>query len=307
MTMQTPKEFGIPDCPSAGAGCHRWLMTAVTSLVRNEIEEPEIVELVTEWMTRPPQPNEIADTIRKATSGGKPPSDFIPKHAIDPDAISRLTAGGPTSCEEIKSLSPIDPDKASTSDVLRVLFAEEERTIVFTDERSQGQLVWSHKTPQDALDRVLHNNRTGAWFLMNPVSGYFQHVERLGKSSRRCENNTTSFKYVLVESDNVELATWNTIIKQLPLPILSITLSGNSSAHSIIRVGARTKPEWTKVTRAIAALVVPLGACPGSLTAVRLTRLPQTIRADSGRRQSLLYLNPRPSPTPLGSLPRRTA
>ena len=281
-------------------------MSAVSALVRNEIEEHEIFELVTSWMSRPPQPNEIESTLRKAMSGTAPTDEYVPRHKINTLAIERLAAAGPTSCEEIKALSPIDPDKATAVDVLKVLFTKEEKTIIFTDERSQGQLVWSHATPQAALDRVLCTNRTGAWFLMNPVSGNFLSIERLGKSSRRCEENTTSFRYVLVESDNIEITTWNTIIKQLPLPIAAITMSGNSSTHAIVRTGASTKTEWVQAARTIAALVVPLGACPGSLTAVRLTRLPQVLRTDNQRPQSLLYLNSKPCSMILRSLTKRT-
>ena len=67
MTLKSPSEFGIAECPEAGEGCHRWLMSAVNALIRNEIEEDEIIDLVTEWMTRPPQPSEIENTIRRAT------------------------------------------------------------------------------------------------------------------------------------------------------------------------------------------------------------------------------------------------
>ena len=307
MTLRSPSEFGIAECPAAGEGCHRWLMSAVNALIRNEIEEDEIIDLVTEWMTRPPQPSEIENTIRRATQGAAPSGEYIPKFLPDPIGVKRLTAKGPTSFEEIKALSPIDPDWVSTTGALRALYGANEKTIIFTNERSQGQLVWSHATPQEYLDNMLQHNQNGAWFLMNPVTGLYQKNERLGKASRRSEENTTSFKYLLVESDNIEINLWLTILKQLPLRISSITLSGNSSAHALIQVGATNKEEWTRVARDIAAMVVPLGACPGSLTAVRLTRLPKVMRKDNGKEQSLLFLNPKPSLLPLELLPNRTA
>jgi hypothetical protein len=282
-------------------------MSAVNALIRNEIEEDEIIDLVTEWMTRPPQPSEIENTIRRATQGAAPRGEYIPKFLPDPIGVKRLTAKGPTSFDEIKALSPIDPDWVSATGALRALFGPSEKTLIFTNERSQGQLVWSHETPQEQLDNVLQHNQNGAWFLMNPVTGLYQKIERLGKASRRSEENTTSFKYLLIESDNIEINLWLTILKQLPLRISSITLSGNSSAHALIQVGATNKEEWTRTARDIAAMVVPLGACPGSLTAVRLTRLPKTTRKDNGREQSLLFLNPKPSLLPLELLPKRTA
>ena len=307
MTLRSPSEFGVAECPAAGEGCHRWLMSAVNALIRNEIEEDEILDLITEWMSRPPQPNEIENTIRRATQGAAPSGEYIPKFLPDPTGVKRLTAKGPTSFEEIKALSPIDPDWVSTTGALRALYGANEKTIIFTNERSQGQLVWSHATPQEYLDNMLQHNQNGAWFLMNPVTGLYQKNERLGKASRRSEENTTSFKYLLVESDNIEINLWLTILKQLPLRISCITLSGNSSAHALIQVGATNKEEWTRTARDIAAMVVPLGACPGSLTAVRLTRLPKVTRKDNRKEQSLIYLNPKPSLLPLELLPKRTA
>ena len=307
MTLKSPSEFGIAECPDAGAGCHRWLMSAVNALIRNEIEEDEIIDLVSEWMTRPPQPSEIENTIRRAAQGAAPSGEYIPKFLPDPTSVKRLTEKGPTSFEEIKALSPIDPDWVSLTATLRSLYALNEKTIIFTNERSQGQLVWSHATTQEELDRVLQHNQNGAWFAMNPVTGLYQKIERLGKASRRSEENTTSFKYLLVESDNIEINLWLTILKQLPLRVSSITLSGNSSAHALVQTGATTKEEWTRTARDIAAMVVPLGACPGSLTAVRLTRLPKVTRKDNGKEQSLIYLNPKPSLLPLELLPKRTA
>ena len=307
MTLKSPSEFGIPECPPAGEGCHRWLMSAVSALIRNEIEEDEILDLVSEWMTRPPQPSEIENTIRKAQAGGPTSSEYIPKFTIDPSAIKRLTAQGPTSFEEIKALSPIDPQKVSLNDTLRAVFGPKEKTIIFTNDRTQGQLVWSHETTQEELDRVIRHNQNGAWFLMNPVTGNYQQIERLGKASRRSEENTTNFKYALIESDNIAPELWLTILKQLPIRITSITLSGNSSAHALVQVSASNKTEWTRITRDLASIVVPLGACPGSLTAVRLTRLPKVTRTDNLREQSLLFLNPNPMLLPIGLLPKRAA
>lgn len=307
LTAKSPSEFGIPECPPAGEGCHRWMMSAVGILVRNEIEDDEILELVEGWMTRHPQPGEIENTIRKARMGGEMPQTYIPRHMPDPVAFEKLTAEGPTSFEEIKARSPIDPDGVSLTGILRAVFKPGEKTLIFTNERSQGQLVWSHETRQEDLDRILAYNQQGAWFQLNPVTGDYLHIARLGKSSRRSEENTTSFNHVLVESDKVQPEIWLTILKQLPLPILSITLSGNSSAHALIRVGAKTKLEWTTAASAIARALVPLGACPGSLTAVRLTRLPKVVRRDNQREQSLLFLNPNPSPVPLKNLSVRRA
>jgi len=295
-----PSSIGLPESPAAGEGCHRWLYLVVNSLVNSGLEDDDIEAWVDCWMSRPAQPGEVANTLRKVRGGGcNNRAHYIPRHDIDPDAVKEATAEGETSYEEIEALSPLDPRSITVDDYLRTIYGDGEKTVIFTDERSQGQLVWGHSTPRGMVDRLVKYNRVGAWFLMNPVSGEKTFIDRLGKASRRAEESISAYKFALVESDKIKPNLWLTILKKLPLPIVSITLSGNESAHSIILINATSKEQWSERVRKLASLVVPLGACQGSLTAVRLTRLPFVERRDTGKTQTLLYLNPTPSPKPL--------
>jgi hypothetical protein len=295
-----PSDLCLPECPPSGEGCHRWLYLVINGLVNAGLDDDDIEAWVDHWMSRPAQPGEVENTLRKIRGGGlHNRTHYIPRHDLDPDAIKEATKEGPTSFEEIEAMSPIDPRSVTVHDYLRMVYADGERTVVFNDERSQGQMVWGHSTPRGFLDWVIRNNRVGAWFLMNPVSGEKTFIERLGKASRRAEESISAYKFALVESDKIEPNLWLTILKKLPLPIVSVTLSGNESAHSIILVNATSKEQWSERVRKLASLVVPLGACQGSLTAVRLTRLPFVERKDTGKEQRLLYLNPTPSPLPL--------
>ena len=295
-----PSSIGLPESPAAGEGCHRWLYLVVNSLVNSGLEDDDIEAWVDHWMSRPAQPGEVANTLRKVRGGGcNNRAHYIPRHDIDPDAVKEATAEGETSYEEIEALSPLDPRSITVDDYLRTIYGDGEKTVIFTDERSQGQLVWGHSTPRGMVDRLVKYNRVGAWFLMNPVSGEKTFIDRLGKASRRAEESISAYKFALVESDKIKPNLWLTILKKLPLPIVSITLSGNESAHSIILINATSKEQWSERVRKLASLVVPLGACQGSLTAVRLTRLPFVERRDTGKTQTLLYLNPTPSPQPL--------
>ncbi len=295
-----PSDLCLPECPPSGEGCHRWLYLVINGLAASGLDDSDIEAWVDHWMSRPAQPGEVANTLRKVRGGGgNNRTHYIPRHDIDPAAIELATADGPTPYEEIEALSPLDPRGVTVDDYLRVLYAEGEKTVVFTDERSQGQLVWGYATPRGMVDRIVKYNRVGAWFLLNPVSGDKTFIDRLGKASRRAEETISHYKYALVESDRIPTNLWLTILKKLPLPIISITLSGNESAHSIISLQATSKEQWSERVRALASLVVPLGACQGSLTAVRLTRLPFTTRTDTKKEQRLLYLNPTPLLQPL--------
>jgi hypothetical protein len=298
--QHSPSDLCLPECPASGEGCHRWLYLVVNGLVNAGLDDTDIEVWVAYWMTRAPQPNEVENTLRKVRGGGTGDRVcYIPRHEPDPDAVAEATKDGETSFEEIEAMSPIRPADIGVDDFLQTLYRDGQKTVVFTDERSQGQLVWGHSTPRGLVERLVKYNRAGAWFLLNPVSGEKTYIERLGKASRRAEETILSYKFALVESDKIQTNLWLTILKKLPLPILSITLSGNESAHSIILIDAKSREQWAERVRALASLVVPLGACQGSLTAVRLTRLPFVERTDTKKPQRLLYLNPTPSLKPL--------
>lgn len=274
------------------------MFLAVNILVDAGLDRDDVVAWVEHWMTRAAQPREIENTYARVRHGGER-RESVPRHDQDPAAIAALTVQGPTQIEEIEEMSPINPRDVGTDDFLNVLFAGGQKTILFTNERSQGQLVWSSATPRGMADKLTQHNTVGAWFLLNPVNGERTYIERLRKVSRRSEENLTNYTYALVESDKIATPIWLTILKQLPLPIVSIVLSGNESAHSIVQIQAHDREKWMERVRALAEQVIPLGACQGSLTAVRLTRLPNTMRRDTGKEQRLLYLNPTPSLKPL--------
>jgi len=300
---ETPPEEGwIPPCPPSGTGCHGWLYRAVNALVSGGWPDEAIDAWVNRWMSRPPQPAEVQNTLRKVKVELNNPSEeqySIPKPPLNEILIKQFGAAGDTPIEEVMAGSPIPVENISTGDFLREIYAPDESTIIFTDERSQGQLVWNHSTTDSAVEAITAQNASGAFMLLNPVTGEFQHVERLGKKSRRSEETLTKYKYCLIEADNTPVEKWLTIIKQIPLPIKSITLSGNQSAHSIIQLDSKDKKEWQTVVSDLASMMVPLGACPGSLTAVRLTRLAGVKRRDTQKTQKLIYLNPDPKWEPL--------
>ena len=94
------------------------------------------------------------------------------------------------------------------------------------------------------------------------------------------------------------LPIWLRILVQLPLPIVSITYSGDKSLHALLRVDAASKAAWDQLVRGLLLpRLVPLGADGQALTAIRLTRLPGCYRGDS--LQKLLFLNPRATSQPI--------
>lgn len=239
--------------------------------------------------------------------------------------------------------SPIDPCGVKAEDFLFALYDIHERVVCFDEFASQGQWLWSAEEgflPSVASHAALYETaappmyregeafsargREGIWYLCNPVCGDWKWMQEGSDDphwSRRFHECVTSWRYMVLESDKADARDWVAMIVQLPLRIAAIYTSGGKSVHVLVRVDAKSKAEWDFFAKGdeyetgLAHTLVTLGADPGALTAVRLTRLPGCQRLgkfdDEGRYhafpqprpQKLLYLNPAPNMMPIQSRP----
>lgn len=200
----------------------------------------------------------------------------------------------------IQERSPIGVEGLSSGDFLRRLYprGSAEKVLVFSRMQSQGQMLWTVDGGDATADRAFPAGPDGVWFLAQPVDGEFHENPRLGgKASRRSEESVTAWRYAVLESDEAEPEEWLRCLIQLPLRIASICESGGRSIHALVRLDAESKQDWDAKVRAVKPVLVTLGADPGALSAVRLTRLPQARRGE--RVQRLLYLNPAPEGVPM--------
>ena len=72
----------------------------------------------------------------------------------------------------------------------------------------------------------------------------------------------------------------------------SIVTSGGKSVHALVDLNTKTESEFEKIAYELHEPLVMSGADPNSLTSVRLTRLPFSLR--NGSLQELLYVNSAP-------------
>jgi hypothetical protein len=197
----------------------------------------------------------------------------------------------------LASRSALQPDQVSSDSFLRAIYRNEEKILVFTSYKSQGQALWP-----DCGGRLPSGSKDGVWFLVNPVDGRYHKNPRQGnKTSRRSEEAVTSFRFAVLESDQADLTAWLKCLVQMPLPIAAIYESGGRSIHALVQVNAATKKEWDHKMSPQKPILITLGADPNALTAVRLSRLPQAKRGD--RIQNLLYLAPNPDAVPISNKP----
>lgn len=240
-----------------------------------------------------------------------------PKPTYQPEKLARIASNinEKITFEYLDARSKVSPNKLTPTRFLEYVFRPGEHVLIFTIYQSQGCRLWSHSglnAPLSTLCRY-QSGFQNVWFLANPCDGQFGSIERLKSStnptgrSRRAQENITSFRYAVLESDVAPPDQWLRALVQTPLPIAAIYESGGKSVHSLVRIDAQSKEDWdARVRLKMLPVLVPLGADPAALTAVRLTRLPNCMRGETGKLQRLLYLDPEPDGRPIyQKAPRR--
>lgn len=231
------------------------------------------------------------------------------------------------STQWLRERSAIDPFEMDPGQFLEFLYEPGERVVIFDSFRSQGQWIWDHERgfrSSTIAPAAVYETKgkpyerdgghfsagfagpgDGVWYLCNPVDGDWHWMEDGENSrwSRRWEPCVTSWRYMVLESDKADARQWVAMAVQLPLRISAIYTSGGKSVHVLVRVDARSKAQWDEWKEQIKPILVTLGADPGCLSAVRLTRLPGCRRGD--KFQKLLYLNPAPTMAPIASVAAR--
>ena len=101
--------------------------------------------------------------------------------------------------------------------------------------RTAGELIEDLAKHTDDIGAVLgdYDPEGGAWIRFNPLDG---------KGVRN--DNVTSYKYALVESDNMDIAEQNALIRELELPVACLVHSGGKSLHAIVKIDAPDYKEY---------------------------------------------------------------
>ena len=234
----------------------------------------------------------------------------------DEDFLREKVAGvAPVSEKWFMERSPVDPRSVMPGEFLNAIFEPGERALIFTNFYSQGQFAWvvghggrrlssdpAVKSVKSALP--IDGGKDGVWFLSNPVSMAWEKNPRNGKMSRRSKESVTSWKYLVLESDDAPEDLWLKFLASFNDPIRAIYSSGGRSWHALIAVYQDSWPAMDGLLKGnpkgisqgakigAKAYWAKFGADPGALTPVRLTRLPGCTR--NGKLQKLIYLNPHP-------------
>ena len=220
-----------------------------------------------------------------------------PQTEFSPEKLSQVASAAPYADETwLARRSSIDPSTVTSRQFLKALYMTGEKIVVFSLFESQGQCLF--EVGGEPPSPLPVGGPEGVWFLSNPVDGDFHPNPRQeNKPSRRSEESVTSWRYLVLESDNAPADEWIRALAQVPLKIAAIYTSGGKSIHALVRLDAASKSDWDKQRDIMKPIMVTLGADPSAMTAVRLTRLPGTMRGENP--QCLLYLNPNPTGKPI--------
>jgi hypothetical protein len=325
----------LPSLPRrSGEGIHRALydLARVLTPWRTAAQREAILRSYAARCDRQVPETEIQgalqDGARRAwkpngSNGERAPRSPQPKFNLE--SFKRFVADhapGAVDAQWLIEHSPIAPASQTPATFLGALFEIGEHIMIFDAVCSAGSAIATLVCESEAQtaergswDRFVKGAPSGIWFLSNPIDRVWR-LNREGKWSRRSEGNLTAWRYLVVESDRDDITKgeWLTFLAELPLPIVSIVETGGRLPHALIRVDANTKAEWEHVRNRLAPLLIRGGADPGSLSAVRLTRLPGCERlgrhdahgvyrpfGDGPHLQRLLYLDPQPPCVPISA------
>lgn len=128
------------------------------------------------------------------------------------------------------------------------------------------------KHPKDIKDTIGdYNEQAGAWIRFNPLDG-------TGVSNE----NVTSYRFALVESDNLELEKQKALMEELKLPIVMMVHSGSKSVHAIVRIDAVNAREYRERVDYLYRVCEKNGLTidKQNKNASRMSRMPGVIRGD---------------------------
>lgn len=149
-------------------------------------------------------------------------------------------------------------------------------------DRTAGLLIQQLNQCGGDIGSVLgdYKEEVGAWIRFNPLDG--AGVKDI---------NVTSYRYALVESDDMPVDKQNAIIRELELPVACLVHSGKKSLHAIVKVEASSYEEYRKRVNYLYDVCKKNGLKVDSQNRnpSRLSRMPGVMR--NGQKQFLVDTN----------------
>ncbi|MBA3034997.1 MAG: hypothetical protein FP814_00730 [Desulfobacterium sp.] len=186
--------------------------------------------------------------------------------------------------------------------LLEVLYQPDD--LLFIGDRfTDGILNKSIRTASKWIEYFHNGGKTFPHILINPLTGKpAPKKTKEDEETYRSDANIQSYKYCLVEFDNIQredqVKFWNAV----KLPIVCLIDSGNKSVHAWLDVqklaNVITAEQWQSEIkdRLYDRILKPLGVDGACSNPARMSRLPGYYRKEKGNFQKLLWLSPEGKP-----------
>ncbi len=247
---------------------------------------------------------EVTRAVRRAYALGseyRPPAPRVPP--VAKPAVSQFwreaTTRWPEHADPVEALwesSPVRidwPPEDDAAHVLRALYNTDEYLFIGT--RYQPGIVGDTlRTAGEWLAHFEAGRTSGPHWIPNPLSGQPGPTADGEGETLRGDSNVAAWRFVVCEFDGISHAAQAALFLTARLPLAAVVDSGGESLHGWLRADVADAATWEReIERDLfPRLLEPLGADRACKNDARLSRTPGHLRADTGNRQRLLYLNP---------------
>lgn len=299
-------EKELNNISAPGTGCHSDLMKVANYGVLAGVPPDDIFDDIRRNIprgNRKVSDREIKDTINRALSDHNK-GTFVPKPRPEPivrdgkAVFERLVKKATISTEaDLWESSPTrlsDHPTGDTALLLRSLYDPEE--LIFIGERyDHGVLGVTIRTAQQWIQHFGSHAPIKPFIMTNPLDGILRPKESGDGKTLRGNKNVATFRYSLLEFDNIPIESQVRFWSIINLPIVALIHTGNKSLHAWIDVQklapVYTFEAWQSIIkeRLYDRTLAPLGVDKACANPARLSRLPGHFRDDKGQYQKLLW------------------
>ena len=297
------RHFPLPKC-----GRHKELLGVANLGILARVPTDEIHSDLRAATANSPMPDsEIQAAIRKAAAdhpnGGTyhPPPKIAPTIKNGNTALRRIIGQGQISDDaDLWELSPIRLyDRPEMDAVLFLETVFQPNELIFIGDRYEdGVIGQSIRTAAAWIEFFKAGSAAGPYIIINPFTGRPAPKKNNEGDSYRCDAAIKTYRYCMVEFDNLNREDQIRFWSAARLPIRALIDSGGKSIHAWLDVSKISNvsngDQWDREIKIglYEKALVPLGIDRACCNPSRLSRLPGYFRAEKGRFQRLLWLSP---------------
>lgn len=303
MTGRDRYKKSLSDMPAPGSGCHVHILRTANTGTNAGVDPETLFQDIRSSIppgNRKVADREIVEAIQKARVDA---ATFTPKtkpRAVvnDGTAAFQRIVGQARSTDE-DSLIASSPIPISTDrDMFKTFFENlyNPGDLLFIGDRLEPGIRGRNiRTALDWLNTLWNGEQVGPYIIPNPLTGQ-QAQKRSGGWTLRGDGNVKTFRYCVVEFDDIskekQIAFWNAV----NLPVACLIDSGGKSIHAWINVQklapVASLDEWARLIKGklYDQMLTPLGVDAACSNPARLSRAPGYFREEKGNYQKLLWL-----------------